>query len=60
MRAVITRNTEHEITVKLTERDLLLLKWSLDLMARNHIIDGTLRIEIDNLRNKLTLMQNSQ
>ncbi len=48
-------NTTEEkvITVKLTEHDLFLLKWSLDLMARNYHIGSNLKPDIDGLRIKL-------
>jgi len=54
----LIRNAEREITLTLTERELFLLKWSLDLMARNHTEGGKLRSNIDSLRYKLALKQN--
>ncbi len=58
MEKELTRNAEREITLTLKERDLFLLKWSLDLMARSHNEGGKLRSDIDSLRNKLALKQN--
>ncbi len=61
MEAVLAGNRveEHVITLKLTERDLFLIEWSLDLMARSYLKSGTLRSDIDNLRNKLAMKQSS-
>lgn len=53
------KTDERVVTLKLTERDLFLLKWSLDLMARSYIEGGTLRLEIDGLRSKLTMKRSS-
>jgi hypothetical protein len=41
--------------IKLTERDLFLIEWSLDMMARSSPQSSTLRLEIDKLRQKLVM-----
>ncbi len=51
------RVEEKIVTLKLSEHDLFLLKWSLDLMARNYHIGSNLKPDIDNLRSKLNTKQ---
>jgi len=62
MEAVLDENRVEErvVTLKLTERDLFLIEWSLDLMARNYLKSGPLRSDIDKLRNKLAMKQSSK
>lgn len=43
---------ERTIVLRLSERDLFLIEWSLDMMARSSPQTGTLRLEIDRLREK--------
>ena len=59
MDAVIKENksVERTTTMKLTERDLFLIEWSLDMMARNPSHTGSLRQEIDRLRLKFAMRQ---
>jgi hypothetical protein len=56
---VLTANETNEnvINLKLTEREVFLIEWSLDLMARSYLKSGTLRLDIDSLRNKLAMAQ---
>ncbi len=51
------RVEEKIVTLKLSDHDLFLLKWSLDLMARNYHIGSNLKPDIDNLRSKLNTKQ---
>lgn len=51
------KNEERIVNLQLTERDLFLVEWSLDKMARESLI-RSLRLEIDQLRLKL-VMKNS-
>jgi hypothetical protein len=51
---------ERTTTLKLTERDVFLIEWSLDMMARSPLKSGTLRLDIDKLRCKLAMKQSYQ
>lgn len=48
------RSLERKVTVDITERELFLIKWSLELMLRNGPGE-TLRSDIETLRNKLSM-----
>jgi len=45
---------ESKVTVTLTQRDMLLLKLCLELVDQNYIKGGTLRFDIQSLRDKLS------
>jgi hypothetical protein len=49
----ILKTGMEEASVILTGRELMLIKWSLESMARNNLKSGTIRSELDNLRSKL-------
>jgi len=53
MEESIVRDVEEKITLTLSERELFVIKWSLELMARNYQKGGILRYDIDSVRNKL-------
>lgn len=61
MEAVIKENKaiERPTIMKLTERELFLIEWSLDMMARNPSHTGTSRQEIDKLRLKFAMRQSN-
>ncbi len=54
-----TNNEERIVNLILTERDLFLIEWSLDKMARESLI-RSLRLEIDQLRLKLVMKRSYQ
>ncbi len=48
------KSLESKVTVVLTQRDMLLLKLCLQLIDRNYTKNGTLRFDIQSLRDKLS------
>ena len=48
------RSLQRIVTVDITERELFLIKWSLELMVRNGAGE-TMRNDIETLRNKLSM-----
>ncbi len=48
------KKEERIVNLQLTERDLFLIEWSLDKMARESLV-RSLRLEIDQLRLKLVM-----
>ena len=53
MEEVLEKRGLGEASVILTGRELTLIKWSLESMARNNPKSGNIRSEIDCLRSKL-------
>jgi hypothetical protein len=53
MERIFIREGVKEINVTLTERELFLIKWSLELM-RNTIKGGMLKYDVESIRNKLS------
>jgi len=48
------KSLEETVAVTLTQRDILLLKLCLQLVDRNYARGGTLRFDIQSLRDKLS------
>ena len=49
-----SKSLESKVTVTITQRDMLLLKICLELVDRNYTKGGTLRFDIQSLRDKLS------
>jgi len=50
------REIEQQIMLSLTERELLLIKWSLELMAADCQKGGIMRYDVDSVRDKLAMI----
>lgn len=55
MEETLDNRFENIVAINLSERELFLIKWSLESMARNNLKTGSLRYDIDSLRSKLAM-----
>ncbi len=51
------RRLEETVTITITQKDMLLLKLCLELVDKNYTSSGTLRFDIQSLRDKLSVEQ---
>ncbi len=51
------KRLEEKVTITVTQKDMLLLKLCLELVDKNYTSGGTLRFDIQSLRDKLSVEQ---